>query len=1071
MNNNIIPGDLEARKIVLNVLNKNLLVEAGAGSGKTTILIDRIVALLKKKEMEIGQLAAITFTRKAAAEMRERLQLRLEKEVIDSGNEAIVKALTNLNQAYVGTIHSFCAKLLRSRPVEANIDPAFEELEGTEEELLHDAAWDDFIQEANTMESQLNGQLRSAGVDIAELKKSFTRLIAYPEVEFPFDLVPIPVTKEWREKFLQEMHFLINSVPQVVPENDWDKAQTRLRYIDRMMKYRDMRNEKEFFEILQECESKFDVTQNRWESKELAKEVILRLENLRKEVVSPALTAWREYRYGLCMSVLFPAVKKCQEKRLKESKLNFQDLLMLTAKMLRDHPEVRKYFADRHTKIFVDEFQDTDPIQAEIVFLLAGKNPKEINWKKTDPVPGSLFIVGDQKQSIYRFRRADIDTYNEVKGLIEKSGGEILQLTSNFRSSDLITGGLNRVFKSIFPKEGTGEQAPYADLVAELTAKTSPHRGIRKLSVRDLADTKNRTVAVADADKIAMFIDSSLKGRMKIQRVEKISTAATPGDFLILLYQKRDIDAYAKALEARGIPYEISGGNGFADSEYLKSLIDLMKCLNDSADQILLFKTLRGLFFGISDDQFYQFKLSGGHLSFFSSFDGLKDSEQHRDVVSSLELVRKYWKYTQDYAPAVAIELICEDLGILAFAASGDQSGSSVGNIAKTFELLRSSPLINSFSAAVDYLELLFESGVVEEFSINSTKADVVRLMNLHKAKGLESPIVFLANPTSYKIFQPSARVERNGEKAVGYIEIRKIKGEYQSELVACPLNWQKYQQIESAFDSAEKERLLYVAATRAKDLLVISTNADKPESNPWNRILAGLENIPELEIPPVENYIADDKTGFEVERFEKFKRDLLISISTISEKSYDTATVTSLSHKDAPMPMWTNSGNGMRWGTVVHRLLMICKDGLPGDMDLIIKNILAEEEVIIDRLEDVKKLIQSITTSPLWERMKNASVSMAEVPFVLRSDSALDSGKAKIPTVISGAIDLLFKEKGAWVIVDYKTDSVTDDLSSWVNYYKPQIDLYAKKWEEMTGEKVSEKILYFTSINRMVHC
>jgi ATP-dependent helicase/nuclease subunit A len=129
MNNNIIPGDLEARKIVLNVLNKNLLVEAVAGSGKTTILIDRIVALLKKKEMEIGQLAAITFTRKAAAEMRERLQLRLEKEVIDSGNEAIVKALTNLNQAYVGTIHSFCAKLLRSRPVEANIDPAFEEFD------------------------------------------------------------------------------------------------------------------------------------------------------------------------------------------------------------------------------------------------------------------------------------------------------------------------------------------------------------------------------------------------------------------------------------------------------------------------------------------------------------------------------------------------------------------------------------------------------------------------------------------------------------------------------------------------------------------------------------------------------------------------------------------------------------------------------------------------------------------------------------------------------------------------------------------------------------------------------
>ena len=243
----------------------------------------------------------------------------------------------------------------------------------------------------------------------------------------------------------------------------------------------------------------------------------------------------------------------------------------------------------------------------------------------------------------------------------------------------------------------------------------------------------------------------------------------------------------------------------------------------------------------------------------------------------------------------------------------------------------------------------------------------------------------------------------------------------------------------------------------------------DKPDISPWIKILKGLGSVEEVDLQKMRKLPELKKTQINSKGLEKFNDEIARSRASISEQTYATATVTSLTHKDTPKPEWIDSGNGMHWGTVIHRVLNICKSAIPKNLTLVVQNILAEEEISIDRSNEITDLVATITSSPLWKRMKDAKVALAEVPFVIVDNSKpVSSGKKSIPTVISGAIDLLFKESDGWVLVDYKTDTVAEDIKPWVDYYKPQLDMYAKQWEEMTKEKVKERILFFTSKNEI---
>ena len=173
------------------------------------------------------------------------------------------------------------------------------------------------------------------------------------------------------------------------------------------------------------------------------------------EVAQPLVRTWREHRYEPILRAIMPARQQYDRLRQEAGGLNYQDLLMKAADLLRDKPQIRKYFRKRFTHLLVDEFQDTDPIQAQVMLLLTAQSETETDWRKCRPVDGSLFVVGDPKQSIYRFRRADIATYNQVRQIIERSGGQIVALSANFRTIGPLVEWVNGTFDQVFPAEAT----------------------------------------------------------------------------------------------------------------------------------------------------------------------------------------------------------------------------------------------------------------------------------------------------------------------------------------------------------------------------------------------------------------------------------------------------------------------------------------------------------------------------------------------------------------------------------------------------------------------------------------
>ena len=419
---------------------------------------------------------------------------------------------------------------------------------------------------------------------------------------------------------------------------------------------------------------------------------------------------------------MLPAVAHFKSVRDRNSQMNFHDLLIRAAGLLRDNPEVRDYFKKRYTHLLVDEFQDTDPVQAEVILYLTGEGEEKKSWNELTVKPGSLFIVGDPKQSIYRFRRADIDTYNEVKRIIVKSGGVVIPLTANFRSLPAVCDWVNPVFQRKFPDDATPSQEAFEPLEAYQKKKDG---GVKRITLEKEERNNQKAVAGRDAERIASWIDWALKGNFKVVRSpDEISEGKTevaqPGDFMILLHYRGHLSLYARALEERGIPYDISGGGAFNDSQELLHLLNLLTAIVDPEDQVALVATLRGSFYGVSDDLLYRFKKEGGIFSYLSSQDRCDDQKILKQIGPVLEEIRMFHRWTRIKPPAAALSMILDQLGVIPLALTQEMGESRAGNLLKALELSfrEVSGDSISFTDIVERLRQHHEELEVEEMSL-----------------------------------------------------------------------------------------------------------------------------------------------------------------------------------------------------------------------------------------------------------------------------------------------------------------------------------------------------------------
>ena len=1073
--------DQKERQQITQDLDTTFLVEAGAGSGKTRNLVNRMIALLQQDKCRIDNLAAVTFTKKAAGELQGRFQTELEKTALsmdetDPQRKRLSQAIHNLEQVFIGTIHSFCAKLLRERPVEIALNPDFEEMEEVQDMLYREKCWDEFMIEAKKKYAPLIRNLEEVGISARDLKDAYNKLSLYPEVQWMPGSATEPDYDDLRQKleaFLNKAQYLI---PKEKPEGNYDDLQLlmiRCLVRRRNLGFSDPIALMETYEIMDRSGS---IVKYKWPSKEEAKEFKSEFEAFKIQAVTPALEKWREFRHSRVLAFLRPALTYYEKKRLSRARLNFQDQLLLTSRLLRENPEVREYFSEKYTHILVDEFQDTDPIQAEVLFYLTGEDKEEKDWKKLIPAPGSLFLVGDPKQSIYRFRRADIDTYNIVKNKIRKSKGRVLYLTSNFRSLPSLADWNNPIFQTVFPLEKESRfQARFSPLDTVRDKDKNLWHGVYKITIPKMPRNKKDAIALFDAERIAAFIEWACEGHMRLKRTQQekdqgLKEEAVYSDFLILFRFKENMELYARALERRGIPFEITGSETLSRSEAVNDILNLARALKEPDNPIYTVASLRGLFFGISDPELFQFKMYGGRFHFLSTPDekNNQDDASVKKIRNCLSQMKEWWEWKRIYPATVVLEKILDQTGLINYLASSEMGSSKAGNVFKMLEILKDEQTrgYHSFSDLVEFMEEITSLRELEEISLTPGKKNAVRLMNLHKVKGLEAPVVFLANPKGKKHYEPDKHIVRQEDTPQGYFLLDK-KSAFHREVISQPLDWNEKVETEKKYEEAEEARLMYVASTRARNLLVISTYEENLKYNSWNFLDNYLKEAPELE----SDRGSDEKEEEEREtlvlqknEWEKAQKQIHERKKRVENSTYRIETVTNIAKSKAAAPSWTQRGKGESWGRSVHSLLKLIGEGHVKDLELQAENVLTAEERDLSEKRELVALINSITQSQLWNRMLKASKKFYEIPFSVKIDPSSPK-----PVILNGVIDLVFLEQDGWVIADYKTDEINGGLQSFIDYYTPQVKVYKEFWEKITEEKVKEAGLYFTSINRWV--
>ncbi|HEY6146324.1 MAG TPA: 3'-5' exonuclease, partial [Thermoanaerobaculia bacterium] len=529
-----------------------------------------------------------------------------------------------------------------------------------------------------------------------------------------------------------------------------------------------------------------------------------------------------------------------------------------------------------------------------------------------------------------------------------------------------------------------------------------------------------------------------------------------PADFLNLLRRRNNMKRYAQALEQRGVPFEIAGGDAFKGEDDLAILVTVLRAIADPDDPVPLVAALRGPLFGVDDRALYLFRKAGGRFHFEKPVPAGTDERIDR----AFELLREGQRLSETLPPAAAVASFAERLGWIASRAAGEIGDTRAGNLLKALAAIRErSREGSSFEGVVRSLAELSIAGEAEEMTATPGRPDVVRLMTVHGAKGLEARVVFLADLSDFDPPDPRYSVERVQGPARGHFLVWKWAGEHGRTDIAAPLRWDEHEAREEAFDAAERIRLLYVAATRARETLVVSTRYDSKKRE-WRGAWGPLgpfllRELASPEARPISQ--REILAAASLDRERELARERRSERFRVSERpGYAAVTVTALAHAASSperRPFASSTGKGMSWGSALHRLLEAAMRDPAVDLRLYAANVLAEEERPPEDLEEALETVEGVRRSALWKRALASRQCLVEVPFALSVPSAElglpDGGPSE--TLLSGAIDLVFEDADGWTLVDYKSDTVAGNLDALVAFYTPQIEHYRRVWRDLT--------------------
>ncbi len=812
----------------------SISLSANAGSGKTFILSRRYLQIVLNTDTPLNKIAAITFTEKAAGELYKKIAAEVDNLLISEPDESLKKKLKQIRRqlisANISTIHSFCIDILREFPVEAELDANFVPIDSRQsDELLDLSVQDIFTQSDQKIELTKiiqdlvrlffsENRLRSQIKYLFEKRKNLDHLknnLYQKDVkdiarfyEATFTSGVERILKDTKEDFINKLGQINESVLQ--NKNDNKIALETSALLKNLDKETEIFNQLNFIESLRKivCTSSSGSIRKQgylsFIKDNLPIELIYECENFFNDFSSfsglsrDKDSTIRLAQYGKDLIELFDFVSENYSERKKsQGFLDFEDILIRTKNLL-GLDIVRKMLSEKYNYMMIDEYQDTNDIQYEIFLPLLD------NLKK-----GNLFIVGDEKQSIYRFRDADISVFRKTNADIKKVSGKkyVLSLPDSFRMSPGICLFTNKLFHNLFnnPKEIYNE-VEHSDLIC---ARMDDFQG--KIEILQKLESE---IKVSEADLIAKRI-------LLLKQEENNKSIKSWNDIAILVRKRNSFPELEKSFTKYKIPYSIIGGKGFYQRQSIYDIYNYFSFLLDPDNDTALVGILRSPFFNITDSEIFSIGASGYDSLWMKIKTASHTNSELKEIVAKLQ---KVLELASSVSVPELLRFILQESEFLSSLSSSLNGQQEIANIEKLVKLT-SEFYSSGFKTLFDYVEFLKTSidGIEDEAQAGLAETEeTVNIMTIHQAKGLEYPAVFLfrcSEGSQENIIKSRSLIV---DKDFGILTKVPDKGNYFSEYKSPAINL-LYNFIEEKKNLAEIKRLFYVAVTRAKDYLFIS--------------------------------------------------------------------------------------------------------------------------------------------------------------------------------------------------------------------------------------------------------
>jgi len=1100
-----VPPDEAERERIRTDLDATLFVEAGAGAGKTSSLVERIVNLVRSG-VPITGIAAITFTEKAAAELRTRTRERLG----DRSGPAVAAALDRLDHAPIGTLHSFARRILFDFPIDAGLPPGFTVLDELESSLAFEEQWGDLLDRLLDHDEP-DGGLLAGGRALVELcefdgfgvNKGARRMA--DDFRSNWDLVsdrvdlsdPGPLHLDTTA--IEGLVARITATP--LPPDD-TQAETVADVDARAagIHSESLRTRLEAVASLDEKfgdwdeRKRFPGAKGKW-TKAFGAGGEDALEAIRADEVElgrrarELLEHVKRHRRLVLGAILGRFVLDAAAERASSGHLEFHDLLVLARRLLTDHPNVRRLLHQRYERVLLDEFQDTDPIQLEIAVRLtaAPDDPAQTasttshgrSWRDLLPLPGRLFIVGDPKQSIYRFRRADISQYLRAA---DQVGADDVRLSANFRSTRAVIDFVNDAFSRLITYEADAQPA-FQPLDACRPPARLDHGTVSLIGVDrhdDLA-ANQRTGELGAADALRLREAADVAATVSTALADGWSVydgtidelrPCRPGDICILLPTRISLPSLEAELRRAELAYRAENSSVVYATSEVRQLLLALRAADDPTDTLALVETLRSPLYGCSDVELWEWRSGGGTWNLWAT-----SPAQLRDhaVGEAISHVRSVAERVGTTSAADLLAAVADERRLFDLALDGPDARDVWRRLRYVIEQARAWADAGGHGVRryLQWATLQASESRVADTILPENDHDAVRVMTVHAAKGLEFPITIVAGLTT----RPR-RATTNG--VVWANDTWMLAGRGDDGVFVA------HQPIDEQMGDAERRRLLYVACTRAVDHLVVSLHRGAPTKNnadyaDWGPLTsaellwaAGAAEptsgahaaavelrrvLPNRSQPTQLDWADAGEWQSERNRvFTAASRRTGIAATRLSE---ELAGVDGRDAVDDPglekrpvnveLPPWQRGRYGTSIGRAVHGVLQFCDLGTGSDIDNLARAQCASEGVI--GLEpQVAALARSALTTPVVRTVAGGAEHWRELFVVAPVGSR----------VLEGYVDLLVRTPSGLVIVDYKTDQWSGPVQSAerVGRYRLQLAAYAAALTTVLDEPIVGGIL-----------